>query len=111
MGGWHVLGRPGDRLAEQAQGPFLNPLEQNNASSQVVIDKVLASNYKHLFLQVCTDSNKYYDCIGRAIAAYERSAKVSQFTSKYDYWVKGQAKLTVQELSLIHISEPTRLGM
>src|SRR5450756_2319783 len=97
MGGWHVLGRPGDRLAEQAQGPFLNPLEQNNASSQVVIDKVLASNYKHLFLQVCTDSNKYYDCIGRAIAAYERSADVSRFTSKYDYWVKGQAKLTDQE--------------
>jgi cytochrome c peroxidase len=33
----------GDPLAEQAQGPFLNPLEQNNASSQVVIDKVLDS--------------------------------------------------------------------
>ena len=27
----------GDPLAEQAQGPFLNPLEQNNASEQVVI--------------------------------------------------------------------------
>src|SRR5450830_1136420 len=92
-------GTLGDPLAEQAQGPFLNPLEQNNASAQVVIDKVLASNYKHLFLQVCTDSNKYYDCIGRAIAAYERSAEVNQFTSKYDYWVKGQAKLTVQEES------------
>src|ERR1039457_5244182 len=33
----------GDPLAEQAQGPFLNPLEQNNASLQVVVDKVLAS--------------------------------------------------------------------
>src|ERR1035437_4997528 len=87
----------GDPLAEQAQGPFLNPLEQNNASAQVVIDKVLASNYKHLFLQVCTDPNTYYACIGRAIAAYERSAEVSQFTSKYDYWLKGQAKLTGQE--------------
>src|SRR5450756_544727 len=87
----------GDPLAEQAQGPFLNPLEQNNASSQVVIDKVLASNYKHLFLQVCADSNKYYDCIGRAIAAYERSKEVTQFTSKYDYWLKGQARFTGQE--------------
>jgi cytochrome c peroxidase len=87
----------GDPLAEQAQGPFLNPLEQNNASAQVVIDKVLASNYKHLFLQVCTDSNTYYACIGRAIAAYERSAEVSQFTSKYDYWLKGEASLTSQE--------------
>src|ERR1035437_1600079 len=87
----------GDPLAEQAQGPFLNPLEQNNASAHVVIDKVLASDYQDLFGQVCTDSNAYYDCIGLAIAAYERSAEVSQFTSKYDYWLKGQAKLTGQE--------------
>jgi cytochrome c peroxidase len=87
----------GDPLAEQAQGPFLNPLEQNNASPQAVIDKVLASSYKNLFLQVCTDPSKYYECIGRAIAAYERSSEVSKFTSKYDYWLKGQATLTGQE--------------
>ena len=89
--------RLGDPLTEQAQGPFLNPLEQNNASAQVVIDKVLASNYKNLFLQVCTDSTYYYECIGRSIAAYERSREVSQFTSKYDYWLKGKAKFTSQE--------------
>lgn len=63
--GWTL----GDPLAEQAQGPFLNPLEQNNASAQVVIDKVLTSSYKDLFLQVCTDAGNYYECIGRAIAA------------------------------------------
>src|SRR5450756_1725181 len=111
----------GDPLAEQAQGPFLNPLEQNNASPEVVINKVLASNYSHLFHQVCTDSDtvkhdhdtdsdtakrdpdtvkhdhdtdsdtakrdpdtvkhdhdtaKSYECIGRSIAAYERSKEV-----------------------------------
>ncbi len=89
----------GDPLAEQAQGPFLNPLEQNNASAQVVINKVLASSYRKLFLQVCSDPDpaECYDCIGRSIAAYERSAEVSQFSSKYDYWVKGKAKLTGQE--------------
>ncbi len=92
-------GRLGDPLAEQAQGPFLNPLEQNNASAQAVIDKVLASDYKNLFLEICTDPGitAQYDCIGRAIAAYERSAEVSQFTSKYDYWLKGQTQLTGQE--------------
>jgi cytochrome c peroxidase len=90
----------GDPLAEQALGPFLNPLEQNNASAQVVIDKVLASSYVDLFGQVCTDTDtaKRYECIGRSIAAYERSSEVSQFTSKYDYWLKGQAKLTGQEM-------------
>src|SRR5512141_575016 len=90
-------GTLGDPLAEQAQGPFLHPREQNNASAQVVIDKVLGSSYKDLFLQVCTDATKYYECIGRSIAAYERSLEVSQFTSKYDYWLKGQAKLSGQE--------------
>src|SRR5512139_202904 len=68
--GWTL----GDPLAEQALGPFLNPAEQNNASPQVVIDKVLASSYKDLFLRVCIDSDtaKRYECIGRSIAAYER---------------------------------------
>jgi cytochrome c peroxidase len=93
--GWTL----GDPLAEQAQGPFLNPLEQNNYSAQAVIDKVLASSYADLFLQVCTDTDTalLYDCIGRAIAAYERSLEVSQFTSKYDYWLKDEANLTSQE--------------
>jgi len=91
--GWTL----GDPLAEQALGPFLNPLEQNNASAQVVIDKVLASSYSELFEDICTDPVTLYECIGRAIAAYERSAEVSQFTSKYDYWLKGQARLTGQE--------------
>jgi cytochrome c peroxidase len=93
--GWTL----GDPLAEQALGPFLNPAEQNNASPQDVIDKVMASSYEDLFLQVCTDPDtaKRYECIGRSIAAYERSKEVSQFTSKYDYWLKGQARLTGQE--------------
>jgi len=93
--GWTL----GDPLAEQALGPFLNPAEQNNASPQVVIDKVLASSYKDLFLQVCTDpdTSERYECIGRAIAAYERSAEVGSFTSKYDYWLVGNARLTGQE--------------
>ena len=93
--GWTL----GDPLAEQAQGPFLNPAEQANASAQVVIDKVLKSRYKKLFLQVCTDPDtaKRYECIGRAIAAYERSSEVSKFTSKYDYWLEGKARLTGQE--------------
>ena len=58
---------------------------------------MLASSYQNLFLEVCTNPATYYDDIGRAIAAYERSSEVSQFTSKYDYWLKGQAKLTGQE--------------
>jgi len=93
--GWTL----GDPLAEQAQGPFLNPKEQALPSAQAVIDKVMASIYAGLFTAQCPGINtaELYNCIGRAIAAYERSSEVSQFTSKYDYWLKGQAKLTGQE--------------
>jgi cytochrome c peroxidase len=91
--GWTL----GDPLAEQAQGPFLNPLEQNNATAQVVIEKVLTSSYSDLFQQVCTDSTKYYECIGRSIAAYERSKEVNPFSSKFDAYLENKAKLTGQE--------------
>src|SRR5450756_1245091 len=42
----------GDPLAEQAMGPFLNPLEQNNASAGVLVDKVKHSQYAGLFMEV-----------------------------------------------------------
>lgn len=90
----------GDPLAEQAQGPFLNPKEQAMLSPQAVVDKALDSSYKALFLQVCGttyDVPAYYECVGRSIADYERSPEVSAFTSKYDYYLKNKAKLTGQE--------------
>jgi cytochrome c peroxidase len=86
-----------DPLAEQAQGPFLNPLEQNNPNAKKVVDKVLKSDYKDLFNEVCTDSTKYYECIARSIAAYERSPEVSSFTSKYDAVQAGEATFTTEE--------------
>jgi cytochrome c peroxidase len=42
----------GDPLAEQAQGPFLNPLEQNNPNAQAVVFKVARSAYADLFREV-----------------------------------------------------------
>lgn len=81
--GWNL----GDPLAEQAQGPFLNPLEQNLPDADEVISRVNESSYKILFESVCTDAETIqskYDCIGRAIAAYERSSDVSSFSSRFD---------------------------
>ncbi|MDZ4183793.1 MAG: cytochrome c peroxidase [Desulfuromonadales bacterium] len=93
--GWTL----GDPLAEQALGPFLNPKEQALPNAAAVISIVQASDYADLFAEQCTssDTNELYNCIGYAIAAYERSSEVSPFTSKYDYWLKGKAKLTSQE--------------
>ena len=96
--GW-VLGDP---LAEQAQGPFLNPLEQNLPSAGEVVSRACASSYNELFEAVCgpcggIDVNQAYECVGRSIAAYERSGEVTQFTSKYDYSLKEMATLSQEE--------------
>jgi cytochrome c peroxidase len=96
--GWRL----GDPLAEQAQGPFLNPLEQNMASAAAVLAAVQASDYADLFeevwgVDVWSDTDYAYDAVGRSIAAYERSSEVSPFTSKYDAWKAGQARLTPLE--------------
>jgi len=89
-----------DDLVEQAKGPFLNPLEMNNASAEVVVDKVRQSSYRVLFEQVYgeqADSATTFDQIARAIAAYETSREVNSFSSKYDAYLAGRAKLTDAE--------------
>jgi cytochrome c peroxidase len=95
--GWTL----GDPLAEQAQGPFLNPLEQALPDAGTVVDRVCKSKYSKLFKDVCgdicNDVPAAYECIARSIAAYERSAEVSQFSSKFDAYLAGTATLTEQE--------------
>jgi cytochrome c peroxidase len=99
--GWTL----GDPLAEQAEGPFLNPLEQNNPNAQLVCNKVRFSDYADLFedvwgpgsLDCVGDVSGAYERITRSIAAYERSPEVNPFTSKYDYYFRGEVELTEQE--------------
>jgi len=117
--GWTL----GDPLAEQAMGPFLNPLEQNNPSKEAVVMKVKDSCYASLFIHVWgrhafDKVERAYEYIARSIAAYERSKEVSPFCSKYDAYLTGNAELTRKEklglelfegkakCSLCHISQP-----
>lgn len=92
----------GNPAADQAQGPFLNPLEQNNADAAAVVAKVCGGSYAALFLRVwgadaCAVVDQAYDFIGRSIATYEASPEVSAFSSKYDAWKAGQATLSPRE--------------
>ncbi|HPM23643.1 MAG TPA: cytochrome c peroxidase [Phycisphaerae bacterium] len=120
--GWTL----GDPLAEQAMGPFLNPLEQNNPNAKLVCTKVAQSSYAGLFEEVwgpgsldpVKDVAGTYERIARSVAAYERSAELNPFTSKFDYYLQGEAELTEQEAwglalfngkgmcALCHLSEP-----
>src|SRR5664280_2916210 len=92
----------GDPLAEQALQPFVNPLEQNNASGDAVVNKVKQSKYANLFMQVWgtnafDDTGKAYQMIGKSIADYERSDEVSPFKSRFDTYVGTGNGLTAQE--------------
>ena len=109
MGGNFWDGRAtGERLgspaAEQALGPFLNPMEQALATPSDVVTRVCASAYGWLFTEVwgtgvCDPANVNvaYDSIGYSIAAYEASPEVNAFSSKYDYVLPGKAKLSKTE--------------
>jgi cytochrome c peroxidase len=83
----------GDPLADQALGPFLNPLEQNTPKPKLICIKVRQSPYAHLFESVwgpidCAKNvATFYSQVGLSIAAYEASSEVNPFDSKYDVYL------------------------
>jgi cytochrome c peroxidase len=101
-------------VVEQAKGPFLNRVEQNNPNKKVVITKVLHSDYAELFQDVfgwgsLMDAETAYEYVAQAIAAYEGSPEVNRFTSKYDAYLAGQADLTEQETRGLALYEGTAM--
>jgi len=120
----------GERLrspsAEQALGPFLNPREHNVANPLAVLMIIEKSKYISLWKKVWGEKLRYstpdeislnFDRVGLAIAAYEGSSEVNQFSSKFDYSLKGLVVLTSEEESGLelfnskcascHVSEST----
>lgn len=93
--GWEI----NDPLAEQAMGPFLNPLEHNLPDRKSLVEKVRKSAYTDLFIRVWgKDSlsdeqvDKAFERIARSIAAFERSAQVNPFSSRFDdFWRRTTA--------------------
>lgn len=114
-------------IAEQAQGPFLNALEHGFTDAACVVNRVCTAPYgtslEQLWPGSCaiawptgiadscgvdgykaplaaTDRAKVdlaFDRIALAIAAFENSAEVNQFSSRFDAWLAGKGKLTPQE--------------
>jgi len=87
-------------LTEQAKGPFLTPVEMNNPDRETVLADIQASSYSNLFEQVCgpvVDVDTSYHCMAEAIAAFESSEELNQFTSKFDAVQAGLASFTRSE--------------
>jgi cytochrome c peroxidase len=97
-------------LEEQAKQPFLNPVEMANGSAAQVVAKVQAAAYAPLFKQVFgsdafADPDLAFRHVAEAIAAFERSPAFQPFSSKYDAWLAGRARLTPQELRGLKLFE------
>lgn len=92
---------------DQAIGPFLNPVEQNHPSQAAVLTKLMNDKkYVEMWGKAFGSSLKMdtpediaanYKKIGLAIAEYEASIEVNQFTSKFDAVQRGQAQFTALE--------------
>jgi cytochrome c peroxidase len=96
-----LLGNP---AADQALGPFLNPVEQALATAADVVSRICTGPYASQFIQVwgaqiCEpgSTGAAFDAVGKSIAAFEASAESNAFTSKYDAYLAGRAKLSAQE--------------
>jgi cytochrome c peroxidase len=115
--GWTM----GDPLAEQAKGPFLNPKEQAIPDAYTLCEKVKASDYAQLFQKVwgslsCADATAVevtYNNIAKSIASYERSQKVSSFTSRFDrFWANAKnKKKDVTQISMVNWKKYKWLGL
>ncbi len=91
-----------DTLAAQALLPLLNPLEMNNPSAASVVSKVAAAGYAAQFraefgANTFANPDQAFRNIGLAIEAFERSAQLQSFSSKYDDMVRDSATFTAAE--------------
>ena len=111
--GW-LLGNP---TAEQAQAPFLNPVEQNIKGAKRVVELVCQSEYGALFRiiygqGICNNTINAYNAIAQAISAFEASTEVNAFSSKYDFYLKNPKKypLNKQEMLGLQVFEDEEKG-
>lgn len=136
------LGTP---TADQAQGPFLNPMEMGLPHAACVVAKVLdpadPAQYPVTLADVwgkdvavgipaeitgqCGDPdakitvadpdldariNDAFDKIALSLAAFETSAEVNPFSSRFDAWVAGTGTLSEQELRGLELFEAEDKG-
>jgi cytochrome c peroxidase len=98
-----------DTLQKQAIGPLLDPNEMANASVDDVAAKLAKAPYAKTFQQifgprVLNDPKLFAAEAMFAVGRYEfEETSFHAFTSKYDYWLQGKARLTQTELRGLHL--------
>lgn len=109
VGGLFLDGRV-NTLEEQVRVPLLNPLEMNNTDVHMVAAKIKAAPF-YPMMSALYGSSDHPDTLlaqlADAIAAFERSAEFNPFTSKYDYYLRGEANLTGEEMEGLKVFTDT----
>lgn len=91
-------------LQDQAIVPMLNPVEMANKNADEVAQKLLKSTYLDQFKQlfgerIVNQPDLLVDEAMFAVGRYQfEDPSFHRFTSKYDYWLQGKARLTQAEL-------------
>lgn len=114
LGGLFYDGRA-NTLEEQMAGPLFGQLEMANQDKQQLVERLRRANYRDAFATVygataLQDDETGYRQLVEAIAAYERSAELNAFTSKYDYYLAGKLQLTAQEMRGLKLFEAEDKG-
>ncbi|WP_426661518.1 cytochrome-c peroxidase [Rhodanobacter aciditrophus] len=120
-----------DSLQRQAYLPLLNPVEMANRSTAAVAAKLVHSRYRASFVRlfgtgIVDDPQQLVDEAMFAIGRFEiEDPSFHPFTSKYDAWLQGHARLTPAEArglrlfddpakgncAACHLDRPTRDGL
>lgn len=92
------------RLEDQAGGPPLNPIEMGMPDKASVVDRLKENeSYVAAFGSLygegtLDDADAGFAAMTAALAAFERTGQFQTFDSKYDRYLRGEAKLTSKEL-------------
>ncbi len=99
-GGFFWDGRA-DSIAALVRQPLLNPREMNNGDVSTIAKKLAHASYardfEREFPRALEDANAAVTALGSALEAFLTAPEMSPFSSKFDAYIRGAAKLGAKE--------------
>ncbi|SJZ34891.1 cytochrome c peroxidase [Enhydrobacter aerosaccus] len=105
-----------DRHRDQAAVPLLSPFEMANATPGDVVKRLREREYTEAFeaifgAAVLADDSKAFAALGEALAVYQEDSRTFYpYSSKYDAYLAGRARLTPQEARGLALFEDPNKG-
>jgi cytochrome c peroxidase len=93
-----------DTLQDQANGPMLDPREMDGGSIEIIAEKLRNAPYAKKFValfgeRVLKNTNLLFAEATFAVGRYQiEEPSFHPYTSKYDYWLEGKARLSESEM-------------